>query len=84
MKKQLISYETMIRITKGISHSRDPEEVVLLTVDGIKTINHCPQGNPSDSLPSLLIFVLYHLHIHYLYTLPQPSIKTTSRLYNYL
>jgi len=37
MKKQLISYETMIRITKAISHSRDPEEVVLMTVDGIKT-----------------------------------------------
>jgi len=37
MKKQLISYETIIRITKGISHSRDPEEVVLMTVEGIKT-----------------------------------------------
>jgi GAF domain-containing protein len=37
MKKQLISYETMIRITKAISHSRDPEEVVLMTVEGIKT-----------------------------------------------
>ena len=37
MKKQLISYETLIRITKGISHSRNPEEVVLMTVEGIKT-----------------------------------------------
>ena len=37
MKKQLINYETMIRIAKGISHSRDPEEVVLITVEGIKT-----------------------------------------------
>lgn len=37
MKRQLINYETMIRITKGISHSRDPEEVVLMTVEGIKT-----------------------------------------------
>ena len=37
MKKQLINYETMIRITKVIAHSRDPEEVVLITVDGIKT-----------------------------------------------
>jgi GAF domain-containing protein len=37
MKKQLINYDTMIRITKGISHSRDPEEVVLITVEGIKT-----------------------------------------------
>lgn len=37
MKKQLINYETMIRIARGISHSRDPEEVVLITVEGIKT-----------------------------------------------
>ena len=36
MKKQLINYETFIRISKSISHSRDPEEVVLMTVDGIK------------------------------------------------
>lgn len=37
MKKQLINYETMVRIAKGISHSKDPEEVVLMTVEGIKT-----------------------------------------------
>jgi len=37
MKKQLINYETLIKITKAISHSRDPEEVVLMTVEGIKT-----------------------------------------------
>ncbi|MEE4357466.1 MAG: GAF domain-containing protein [Desulfococcaceae bacterium] len=37
MKKQLINYETFIRISKAISHSRDPEEVVLMTVESIKT-----------------------------------------------
>ena len=37
MKKQIINYETLIKITKAISHSRDPEEVVLMTVEGIKT-----------------------------------------------
>ena len=37
MKKQLINYETMIRIAKAISHSKNPEEVVLITVEGIKT-----------------------------------------------
>lgn len=37
MKKQLINYETMIRIAKAISHSKDPEEVILMTVEGIKT-----------------------------------------------
>jgi signal transduction protein with GAF and PtsI domain len=37
MQKQLINYETLLRITKAISHSRDPEEVVLMTVESIKT-----------------------------------------------
>ncbi|MBW1785060.1 MAG: GAF domain-containing protein [Deltaproteobacteria bacterium] len=37
MKSQLINYETMIRITKGISHFRDPEEIALTVVEGIKT-----------------------------------------------
>jgi signal transduction protein with GAF and PtsI domain len=37
MNKQLINYETLLKITKTISHSRDPEEVVLMTVESIKT-----------------------------------------------
>jgi len=37
MKKQLINYETLLKITKVISHSKDPEEVMLLTVESIKT-----------------------------------------------
>ena len=37
MKKQLLNYETMLKVTKAISHSRDPEEVVLITVESIKS-----------------------------------------------
>jgi GAF domain-containing protein len=36
MNRKLINYESFVRITKAISHSRDPEEVVLMTVEGIK------------------------------------------------
>lgn len=38
MKKQLINYDTLLKITRAISHSRDPEEVVLMTVESIKTV----------------------------------------------
>ena len=31
-----INYDTLIRITKSISSIRDPEEIVLITVEGIK------------------------------------------------
>lgn len=37
MNRKVINYESFVRITKAISHSRDPEEVVLMTVEGIKT-----------------------------------------------
>lgn len=37
MKKQIINYETLLRITKVISHSKDPEEVVLLATESLKT-----------------------------------------------
>jgi GAF domain-containing protein len=37
MKKQLLNYETLLKITKVISHSKDPEEVVLMTAEAVKT-----------------------------------------------
>ena len=37
MKRQILNYETMLKLVKAISHSRDPEEVVLMTVESIKT-----------------------------------------------
>jgi len=35
MKRQLLNYETLLKVTNAISHSRDPEEVVLMTVESI-------------------------------------------------
>jgi len=37
MKKKLINYETLIKITSAISATRDPEDIVLMTVEGVKT-----------------------------------------------
>jgi len=37
MEKKIINYETLLKITKAISHSKDPEEIVLITVDSVKT-----------------------------------------------
>ena len=36
MQKPIINYESLIRITKAISVLRDPEEIVLVTVEGVK------------------------------------------------
>ena len=35
MEQPIINYETLIRITKAISTIRDPEEIVLITVEGV-------------------------------------------------
>ena len=37
MKKQLINYETLTKITAAISATREHEEIVLMTVEGVKT-----------------------------------------------
>ncbi|MDX2498887.1 MAG: GAF domain-containing protein [Deltaproteobacteria bacterium] len=37
MKKQLINYETLTRITGAIAASREPDEIVLMTVESVKT-----------------------------------------------
>lgn len=37
MKRQLINYETLLKVGKVIGHSHDPEEVALMTVESIKT-----------------------------------------------
>ncbi len=40
MEKHLMNYETLIKITKAMTMSRDPEEIILLTVKNIKkTLN---------------------------------------------
>jgi GAF domain-containing protein len=36
MKKQLLNYDTLLKVAGAVSHSKDPEEVVLLTVESIK------------------------------------------------
>lgn len=35
MDKPIINYETLVRITKAISMIKDPEEIVLITVEGV-------------------------------------------------
>lgn len=35
MEKKLISYETLLKITNAISATRDPEEIVLVTVEAV-------------------------------------------------
>ena len=40
MEKHPMNYETLIKITKAMTMSRDPEEIILLTVKNIKKTVH--------------------------------------------
>ena len=46
MKEELINYETLLKVTRGISHSKDPEEIALMTVGCITP----PQNTKGCSL----------------------------------
>ena len=37
MEKPIINYESLVRITRSISMLRDPEEIVLVTVEGVSS-----------------------------------------------
>ena len=37
MKKEIINYETLLKVTHGVVMSRDPEEVCLLIVESVKS-----------------------------------------------
>ncbi len=37
MKKEIINYQTLLKVTHGVVVSRDPEEVCLLIVDSVKS-----------------------------------------------
>lgn len=38
MKRSLLTYETLIKTAAAMSHSKDPEEVALMTAESIKTV----------------------------------------------
>lgn len=38
MKKQHLTYETLIKLTRAISHSMEPGEIALMTVESVQTV----------------------------------------------
>ena len=85
MDKQIITYETLIKITGAISSTRDPEEVVLLTVESVKTaleVKGCTLfliHRPTDELK---IAGSYGLSEEYLNKGPVSSLKSIAESLN--
>lgn len=82
MKKQIINYETLIKINKAISHSKDPEEVVLMTVEGIKTaldVKGCALFLVNRKTNELEVAASYGLSTEYLNKGPLSALKSIAQ-----
>jgi len=55
MQKQILNYETLLKVTDAISSTRDPEEIVLVTVESIKRalVKHCLRLPMPSLLPGI-------------------------------
>jgi GAF domain-containing protein len=79
MKKHIINYETLIKITGAISSARDPEDVVLLTVESVKTaldVKGCTLFLINRKTNELKIAGSYGLSENYLNKGPISSLKS--------
>jgi len=79
MKKQLLNYETLLKVTKAISHSKDPEEVVLMTVDSIKTaldVKGCTLFLINRSTHELEVAATFGLSSEYINKGPVSALKS--------
>ncbi len=79
MKKQIINYETLLKVTRAISHSKDPEEVVLLTTESIKTaleVKGCAVFLINRKTEELEIAASYGLSEEYLNKGPISALKS--------
>ena len=79
MEKQIINYETLVKITSAISATRDPEEVVLLTVESVTTalaVKGCSLFLIDRQTDELKIAGSYGLSDEYLNKGPVSSLKS--------
>ncbi len=79
MKKQILNYETLVKITGAISATIDPEEVVLLTVESVKTaldVKGCTLFIVNRQSNELTIAASYGLSQEYLDKGPISSLRS--------
>jgi len=79
MEKPAINYETLVRITKAISTIRDPEEIVLITVEGVTSalkVKGCTLFLFSAKSEELKLAGSYGLSTEYLNKGPVSSLQS--------
>ena len=82
MKKQLLNYETLLKVTRAISHSKNPEEVVLMTVESIKTaldVKGCTVFLINRKTSDLEVAASYGLSDEYINKGPVSALRSIAR-----
>jgi len=85
MKKQTINYETLLKITGAISATRDPEDVVVLTVESVKTamdLKGCTLFLINRKTDELKVAGSYGLSQNYLDKGPISSLQSIAESFN--
>jgi len=84
MKEQL-NYETFLKVANAISHSKEPEEVALMTVEGIKTaldIKGCALFLLNKTTDELKIAASYGLSDEYINKGPLSALHSIAQSLN--
>jgi len=79
MENPIINYETLIRITKAISTIQDPEEIVLITVEGVThalNVKGCALFLSSEKSDKLSLAGYYGLRDEYIDKGPVSAIRS--------
>lgn len=79
MEKPIVNYETLVRFTKSLSALRDPEEIVLITVEGVTSalnVKGCSLFIFSSKTNELEVAGSYGLSDEYLQKGPVSAMKS--------
>jgi GAF domain-containing protein len=79
MERPTINYETLVRITKAISTIQDPEEIVLITVEGVThalNVKGCTLFLYSEKSDELRVAGYYGLSDEYINKGPVSAIRS--------
>jgi len=85
MKKQTINYDTLLKITGAISATRDPEDIVALTVESVKTamdLKGCTLFLINRKTDELKVAGSYGLSRNYLEKGPISSLQSIAESFN--
>ena len=80
--RERLNYETFLRVANTISHSKEPEEVALMTVEGIKTalnIKGCALFLLNQATNELKVAASYGLSDEYLNKGPLSALHSIAK-----